>query len=87
MITEEIQINTQVYENDKPVGGQVFEMAIDSDVFLQHEEKGLAIIQELLNEKSTLTTKYRFLSYEIITKKAVRLDSKEFLRRLGNSVR
>lgn len=82
-----VQITAQYYENYafgnddyngvpswKPKGGQVFNMRVDdTDDFLYAEEDCIAVIKQLLEEKSNEYCRFEYIEHEIIFHEPVEL--------------
>ena len=83
-----VQITAQYFENYnffnggtpnwKPKGGQVFNMYVDSDLFLYGEDTCIEAIKVMLEEQCDKLNKFEYISHELIFSEPIVLDNDKF---------
>lgn len=73
-----VNIYTQVYENGKAKGGQMFTLRVNSDLFFYAEEQCVDAIKRLLAEQSNEYVRYTYTDHELVFHEPVALDDNLF---------
>lgn len=88
-MTTLVQITAQYFENYncfnvgatpnwKPKGGQVFNMYVDSDLFLYGKDICIEAIKVMLEEQCDRLNKFEYISHELIFAEPIVLNSDKF---------
>ena len=73
-----VNIYTQVLENGKAKGGQIFQLRVLSDLFLYGEEQCVDAIKVMLAEQSNEYVRYTYTDHELVFHEPIALDDNLF---------
>lgn len=72
------QITTQVIQEGKMKGGQIFNLMVNSDYFMYAKDECILVLKKMLKEQSNEHVQYEYHAHELIFHTPMILDEQIF---------